>query len=130
MTFSESLHILWLTIVTIFYCIAGIGLFKTRFKETVLKYVKIMFYILLVLTILAIANSPTIYDAIMVIIRTSACLVFSLYFFIAPLGNFTTHTDHLWDKSEKFAKPIMITSLVLLVLFFFAPAAIGYLLWT
>lgn len=125
MGFFESLHILWLTPVTIFYFIAGIGLFKTRFKETILKFVKISFYILLILTILSIATSPT--HTIKIIIRTSACLVFSLYFFIFPAGNYTLSTDHLWEKSMKFAKPIFTISLILLVLIY-APAVIHRLL--
>lgn len=120
MSFFEGLHLLLLVFVTPFYLIASLGLFKTRFREGIFKAVLITFYLLLSLTILSVITASTFDQAIQIIYRTSLCLIFSLYFFWAPAGEHRYTTSHLWEKSKKFALPVWIISLILLIICFIA----------
>ncbi|SEN58828.1 hypothetical protein SAMN05444955_11512 [Lihuaxuella thermophila] len=125
LTFFESVARLWIIFVTIFYFILSWGFFKTRFREILLKIVKAFFYIMITLIVLAVVTSPhrmnTLFD---MVVWASAGMVFSLYFFIFPMGNYFPSTSHIWEKSKKFAKPIFNVCLILLALIFL-PAIIS-----
>lgn len=122
----EAFCFLWMVLIVVFYNVSGLFLFGTRFKEKVLAIVKTMFYILMAMVVSLIFLSDTFGEIRGVLFWTSVCFIFSLYTFVLPVGDGYPSTSHLWEKSRKFGKPILIASVIVLVgLLLMHPAVIA-----